>query len=123
MFNFIRKKCISLYIIVFNFFVLINTKFAYATGNTTIETTEEFQENFNVLLNNLVVIFVNFVIGLTIIVGVIAFIVQLIKLNTFHNVVMMRERALRELLAIVGSTAAVTIAGLIFQAIFNLVTK
>ena len=104
---------LSLYFISLN-----NVLFANATG---LKTEAEFQENLNIFLTNASVVFINFVIGLAILIGIIAFIVQLIRLNTYHELPKMREMAIRQLYGIVIATSIATMAGLIFVVLIKFV--
>ncbi|MBP3917191.1 hypothetical protein [Clostridium sp.] len=119
MINMLKNKFIYIYNLIYSIFFTMSIKTVYAT---TLQTDKDFQTNLNILLTNLVTIFVNFMIGLAIIVGIVAFIVQLLKINTWHNLSVPREKAIRDLLGIVISTASVIIAGLIFSVVFTLIT-
>lgn len=113
----VNKKNLK-HLILYTLPILLTIRIASAGSAVTTDT--DFVVNLNILINNLVQIFVKTSAVLALLSGLIAFIVNLVKLNTSKNH-HIKEGAMQNLLEVCVATGIISIAGLIFSAIYFIV--
>lgn len=98
---------------------LCNFQYALASGYTT---DKDFVQNLNILINNVLQIFVKTSAALAILTGIIAFVVQLVRINVIKDN-KRRDAAMRNLLEVSVSTGLILLLGLIFTVVYYIVTS